>query len=307
MITALLSVCIIFVYILKYFEYDKLTFFVYPFFSSYWYEVGNMSRISKIVIIGGGAMGRALYDGWKNDCPDFDELIVIDSRPDLCIGRFDRDFRDDSRQILWILSVKPQVVKGVISEYRDRIQPKDICVSIAAGISLENLQQLLPDNIALFRAMPNLAISEGEGAIALATKETDIRLKEELITSFGKLGSCVLLEEEKFDAFTALAGSGPAYFFQFTEYLAEAGALIGLSKDIADLMAKQVMIGSASLLQGSEIQLAVLRKNVTSEGGTTAAGLLALNKEHVLQRLMQDCLQAAQQRSAQLNSDMEAF
>lgn len=250
-------------------------------------------------------MGRALYDGWLNTCPDIEELVVIDSRPELCIGHFNRRTGGEPQQILWVISVKPQIVKAVASAYRRQFHPEDIFVSIAAGISLENLRLLLPAGVSLFRAMPNLAVSEQEGAIALATTETDPEVREGLLDLFGRLGSCVSLEEEKLDAFTALAGSGPAYFLQFTEHLAEAGALIGLSKEVTDLMARQVMIGAASLLQGSDIQPAELRRNVTSEGGTTAAGLQALNKEHLLRDLVQDCLQAAQRRSVQLNSEME--
>lgn len=250
--------------------------------------------------MGGGAMGRALYDGWIGSGWDHNRIAILDSAPSRSTGAINTH-RPGKTMVL--LAVKPQHVAPTLEEHAHRWDAGDCIVSIAAGIELASLRSLAPAGIDVFRAMPNLPVRIGKGTICLChQRDAEPEVIGAIEHALSRLGVCTILDETHIDAFTAMAGSGPAYFYAFVESLAQAGQAAGLSDDVIQILASQVFVGAAGLLEQSEQTPAELRKMVTSPAGTTAAGLEALNRNNALALIIRDCLQAAKTRSRELSS-----
>jgi pyrroline-5-carboxylate reductase len=194
-----------------------------------------------------------------------------------------------------IVAVKPGDVAAVCAAIT---APR--VLSIAAGVPIAAIEASLPGDAAVVRAMPNTPALVGAGAAAIAAGthagETDLAWAEGIL---GAVGSVVRVTESQLDAVTGLSGSGPAYVFLIAEALVEAGVLNGLPRDVAESLAAQTLLGSARLLVESGEPAAVLRANVTSPGGTTAAGLRALESAAVRAAIL-DAVSAATERSRQL-------
>lgn len=174
-------------------------------------------------------------------------------------------------------------------------------LSIAAGVRLDSLQSAAGDGVAVVRAMPNTPALVGQGAAAISggasTTDADLDWAASILES---VGTVVRVPEGQLDAVTGLAGSGPAYVFLVAESLVEAGVLAGLARPVAEALVVQLLVGSAALLAESG-DAATLRANVTSPGGTTAAGLRAL-EEHAVRAAFLDAVMAATLRSRELGS-----
>jgi len=172
-------------------------------------------------------------------------------------------------------------------------------LSIAAGISLDALQSAAGPDVVVVRSMPNTPALVGEGAAAICGGSTaddaDLEWAEGIL---GAVGIVVRVPESQLDAVTGLAGSGPAYLFLVAEALTEAGVLAGLSRANAEQLVTQLFVGSAALL-ADRGDPATLRANVTSPGGTTAAGLRVL-EEHGVRSAFLEAVMAATARGAEL-------
>ncbi|MEN9647162.1 MAG: pyrroline-5-carboxylate reductase [Actinomycetota bacterium] len=172
-------------------------------------------------------------------------------------------------------------------------------LSIAAGISLDALQAAAGPDVVVVRSMPNTPALVGEGAAAICGGSTaddaDLEWAEGIL---GAVGIVVRVPESQLDAVTGLAGSGPAYLFLVAEALTEAGVLAGLSRSNAEQLVTQLFVGSAALL-ADRGDPATLRANVTSPGGTTAAGLRVL-EEHGVRSAFLEAVMAATARGAEL-------
>lgn len=175
-------------------------------------------------------------------------------------------------------------------------------LSIAAGITLATLEDSLAPGTSVVRAMPNTPALIGAGAAAIASgshaEEDDLAWAEEIL---GAVGTVVRVKESLLDAVTGLSGSGPAYVFLVAEAMIEAGVLVGLPRDISSTLAIQTMLGAARLLAESGDSPEVLRAAVTSPGGTTAAGLRALEDAGVRAAFL-SAVDAAAARSRQLGA-----
>jgi pyrroline-5-carboxylate reductase len=173
-------------------------------------------------------------------------------------------------------------------------------LSIAAGITIAALEAGLPAGTAVVRAMPNTPALIGEGAAAIsagtAASDDDLAWAEAIL---GTVGTVVRVPERLLDAVTGLSGSGPAYVYLVAEALIEAGVLVGLPRATSRALAVQTLLGSARLLADSGDLPEVLRANVTSPGGTTAAGLRELERSGVRAAIL-DAVVAATERSRQL-------
>ena len=173
-------------------------------------------------------------------------------------------------------------------------------LSIAAGVTLANLEAWLPDGVAVVRAMPNTPALVGCGAAAIAggraAAEADLAWAEEILAA---VGTVVRVGEPLLDAVTGLSGSGPAYVFLVAEALVEAGVAVGLPRPVSEGLTVQTLLGSARLLAQSGEGAGALRAAVTSPGGTTAAGLAALEKR-ALRAAFLEAVEAATGRSRQL-------
>lgn len=173
-------------------------------------------------------------------------------------------------------------------------------LSIAAGVGTDALQSAVPNGVAVIRAMPNTPALVGAGAAAICAGPTatdaDMAWADDLLSA---VGTVVRVPESSMDAVTGLSGSGPAYVFLIAEALIDAGVLAGLPRDTADRLARQTLLGAAQLLATSEEGPQDLRAAVTSPGGTTAAGLAALER-HAVRAAVIDAVTAAAARSAEL-------
>lgn len=180
-----------------------------------------------------------------------------------------RDLCCDSSAV--VLAVKPQVLPGLLRENAAWLGER-LVISVAAGIRLERIAELLPAS-RLIRAMPNSPARIGQAASVLAARDTtpdDRSLAEEL---FGAIGSVRWLEEGLFDAVTALSGSGPAYVYLFIEALMEAAVAEGLPPGDARDLALDTVLGAAAMVRETGRTPAELREMVTSPGGTTVRAL----------------------------------
>ena len=200
---------------------------------------------------------------------------------------------------LVIVAVKPNDVASVLEGARDSISPNACILSIAAGITIADLELLVPGH-AVIRAMPNTPALVGRGATAivlssLATDE-DAEMAEQVL---GYVGIVERVTEDLIDAVTGLSGSGPAYIFLVIEALVDAGIQNGLPRDLVERLVEQTVAGSIELLMASSDGPIELRAQVTSPGGTTAAGILAL-EEHGLREAITDAVTKARLRSIEL-------
>ncbi len=178
----------------------------------------------------------------------------------------------------------------------------DRVLSIAAGVPLARLESWLSSGAAVVRAMPNTPALVGSGAAAIAAgsgaAEADLAWAEEILSAVGKVER---VGEPLLDAVTGLSGSGPAYVFLVAEALVEAGVAVGLPRAVSETLTIQTLFGSARLLAESGERAEALRAAVTSPGGTTAAGLAALESRAVRAAFMEAVI-AATQRSKELGS-----
>jgi pyrroline-5-carboxylate reductase len=204
-----------------------------------------------------------------------------------------------------VLAVKPQQM----GEALRGLQPDAgaTVVSIAAGVRLDTLRAALGDALHYVRSMPNTPALYGCGISGLfapaGTPAAARALAESILGAAGK--TCWVASEADLDAVTAVSGSGPAYYFLLTEALREAGAALGLPADIARQLADQTLIGAARMVEQGSTDVAELRAQVTSKGGTTEAALRHLENAG-LRRIFAEALRAAAQRSRELGDELAA-
>ncbi len=203
-----------------------------------------------------------------------------------------------------VVAVKPDHVPEVLEAVGPVLAPDAMVLSIAAGVTLDTLQNGLPGR-AVVRAMPNTPalVREGAAAIAGGAEATDVHL-ELAERVLGAVGVVVRVPERLLDAVTGLSGSGPAYLFLVAESLIEAGVLAGLPRDTAVTLVQQTLYGSAKLLAEGTEGPAELRAAVTSPGGTTASGLQVLEARGVRAAFL-EAVQAASARSRELGRPEE--
>lgn len=263
---------------------------------------------SSVGFIGGGNMAEAIIKGLiSGGMPPCNIMVadpVQDRRAHLASTLSVRTTDDNSEVTresdLIILSIKPQMAANVLSGLEGAVTPQKLLLSIMAGISTTFIEESLPSGSRVIRAMPNTPALVQAGATAICggrrASDDDLTLAKEL---FALTGTVYLVGERQMDAVTGLSGSGPAYVFSFIEALADAGVKNGLSREIANGLAIQTVLGSAQLLQQSNEHPAVLRDRVSSPGGTTIAALHTLENGR-MHGLLMDAVDAAVKRSKEL-------
>jgi pyrroline-5-carboxylate reductase len=198
------------------------------------------------------------------------------------------------------LVVKPQDMGDLLSEIAPVVRPGQLVVSLAAGITTSFVESRLPDGVAVVRVMPNTAalVDEGMAAISRGSHcdEQHLIEAESLMASTGRV---VRVPEKQQDAVTAVSGSGPAYIFFVVESMIEAGVHLGLPRSTAAELVVQTVVGSAKLLRETGEHPTVLREQVTSPGGTTAAAVRKL-EDHKVRAAFLTALEAARDRSRAL-------
>lgn len=259
--------------------------------------------MTKLLVVGGGKMGEALVGGliaarWA----PASEIAVVepdDARRSELAERFTGLVVADSPRPAdgAIIAVKPQQVAAVARSLGSAGAAR--VLSIAAGVRIATIEAELPPGAAVVRAMPNTPALVGRGASAVAggtaADDADLEWAEGIL---GAVGSVVRVDETQLDAVTGLSGSGPAYVFLVAEALTDAGVREGLPRPVATELVNQTLRGAAELLASGR-PAAELRAAVTSPGGTTAAGLRALEAAAVRAGLA-SAVEAAAARSREL-------
>lgn len=198
-----------------------------------------------------------------------------------------------------ILAVKPQIVDPVAKEIAKKLDKTKLLVSVAAGVPLSRIEEILAREARVVRVMPNIPCVVGAGASCYAggahATARDLERVGEILSSFG---IALPVEEKYLDAVTGLSGSGPAYVFLFIESLADGGVQMGLSRDAALRLALQTVYGSAKMALESGKRLGELRDEVTSPGGTTIAGLFVLERAGFKGTVMEAIRQATKRSEA---------
>jgi pyrroline-5-carboxylate reductase len=273
--------------------------------------------MKNVILFGYGKMGSSIANGWLLQKLDFNFFII--EKETLLREKANTDgFKayNDIEQILnnsdiknidiIFLAVKPQQMTEAVKQFDILDFHKTLFISIAAGLSFAWFKNKIHENIKIVRAMPNLPASVGKGVTGFC-KSNNLSSNDEestsvLLNSFGK--AVYLDSESLIDVVTAISGSGPAYIFYLVEVLSQIGKKEGLSKETAKILALETLIGSARLLEFSNIDPETLRHNVTSPGGTTEAGLEILtSKKTGLFDLLNSTIKSAKQRAIFLNSN----
>ena len=216
------------------------------------------------------------------------------------IAVFDANRTVAERSDVLVLAVKPQSMRGVLDELHPFVTPNHLVVSVAAGVTIASIAERLGPSARVVRVMPNTPALIGQGASAYALGPGVGPDDEAVVSAFlSSVGVAVRVAETLLDAVTGLSGSGPAFVYLVVEALSDGGVRAGLPRDVATLLAAQTVAGAAQMVRETGLHPGVLKDQVASPGGTTIAGLHALERGGVRGAII-DAVEAAAKRSAEL-------
>lgn len=272
-----------------------------------------MSTQYEIGVIGAGNAAEGIVHGiLRNSMLLDDRIIASDHNPDrreLFENRFRIKTTTDNRELvrdshIILLAVKPQQYRWTVEEFAELLRQDQLLVSIMAGVSTRALEDCFPSiQPRVVRVMPNLASHVGAGMAGVCpgryASEADVLRAQRIFDAGGK---SIHVDDERFmDAITAISGTGPAYYYFFTEAIIEAGRRLGLSEHYAGLLARQSALGAARMMLETGESPQTLREKVTSPAGTTAAAMSAFESRDVFEDIVEGVL-AAYDRSCELGS-----
>jgi pyrroline-5-carboxylate reductase len=263
--------------------------------------------VSQTAIIGAGVMGETLLAGLVRAGRRVDELLVGEKRPERAAELEERygvevvsNVEAAQKADTLALVVKPQDMADVLAEIAPVLRPGQLVVSLAAGITTAFVESHVPEGVAVVRVMPNTPALVDEGMAAISPgshcDESPLAEAAPLLASTGRV---VRVPEKQQDAVTAISGSGPAYVFYVVESMIEAGVHLGLPRATSTELVVQTLVGSAKMLRETGTHPTVLREQVTSPGGTTAAALREL-ENHKVRAAFLSAMEAARDRSRDL-------
>ena len=276
--------------------------------------MGADKDMGRVLMVGAGRMGGALIESWlEKQTTKPSDIVLIE--PNVARAKYFRDkynlftfeapeaINTGLGQATILFAIKPQAMDEVVPLYKSLIQPGQLVLSIAAGTPIAYFEHHLGPNTGVVRAMPNTPASIGRGITVLcANSHVTAEQRTRCEVLIGAVGQVEWIEDEPLmDAVTAVSGSGPAYVFLLIEALAKAGIDAGLDADLANHLALTTVVGAGALAEQSQDSPAVLRQNVTSPGGTTAAALEVLMATNGLEQLMTDAVAAAKKRGQELS------
>ncbi|KQT94804.1 pyrroline-5-carboxylate reductase [Marmoricola sp. Leaf446] len=255
-------------------------------------------------------MGETLISGLVRGGHDPSLLLVVEKRVDraqVLADRYGVRVVDDLAAVAVAdtvaLVVKPQDMSEVLAEVRDHVVPGQLVVSLAAGITTAFVEARLQPGVAVVRVMPNTPALVDEGMAAIsAGSHCDVEHLARAEAMLAVTGKVLRVPEKQQDAVTAISGSGPAYLFFVVEAMIEAGVHLGLPRSTATELVVQTVVGSATLLRETGEHPTVLREQVTSPGGTTAAAIREL-EDHKVRAAFITAMEAARNRSVALARD----
>lgn len=262
----------------------------------------------RIAVLGGGVMGETLASGFLRYVTPTPDVVVAEKR----VERAEELRRLHGVEIadtvaavagadVVLLAVKPQDMRALLAEVGTSIEPGTLVVSIAGGIRTATIEEYVPAGVDVVRAMPNTPARVDRGVTGLSAgahcSAEALALAERLLAS---VGVAIPVPEELQDAVTAVSGSGPAYVFFLAEAMTAAAVELGLDPETATRMVNHTILGAATLLETSGEPADVLRRNVTSPNGTTAAAIAAM-EELGVHPAVGAAMTAARDRSRELS------
>jgi pyrroline-5-carboxylate reductase len=262
----------------------------------------------RLILVGAGKMGGALLEGWLRAGLDPKSAIVLEPQPAGQISalasrgvRINPGTGELTNVEAIVIAVKPQIATQALPPLAPMIGAVTIAVSIMAGRTIQSIADALERPCALVRAMPNTPAAIGRGITVAVARDANAAQRDLAHRLLVATGTVEWIEDEALmDAVTAVSGSGPAYVFLLAEALAQAGVAAGLPPALAAKLARETVAGSGELLHRETLDAAVLRDNVTSPGGTTAAALEVLMGKDGLAALMTAAVAAATKRARDL-------
>jgi len=268
-----------------------------------------MSGLDSIGLVGGGQMGEALIRGMIDaGLLKADNVMVLEPDGDRRIylrKTYAIKVTEDPAELanlcsILVLAVKPQIIGKVLEQYKSLITDRHLMISIAAGVTIKSIENVLGDNAKVVRVMPNTPALVLAGASALSPNSRvsadDMEAAQRI---FSAVGTCVQVNESLIDAVTGLSGSGPGYVFAFIEAMIDGGVLAGLPRPVAEKLVLQTVYGSAKMAMETAEAPAVLKGKVTSPGGTTITGIHVL-EESGFRGAVMSAVKAAADRSWEL-------
>jgi pyrroline-5-carboxylate reductase len=269
-----------------------------------------------LAVIGAGKMGGILIDGFlrHNLLPPQNILATVQhdatdrkNAPHSSVS-LGTDNRAAARAAdLILLCVKPQVVGQVLEEIQPDLSEQKLVISIAAAVPTEYIEKRLEARVPVIRAMPNTPSMVGEGITALAkgsfVTEEHLEVARALFSAVGKT---VVVDEKHMDAVTGLSGSGPAFIYIILESLAEGGVKMGLSRELATLLAAQTPLGAAKVVLETGHHPALLKDTVTTPAGCRIDGILELEEGKLRVTLIKAVVKASQRAHELLFTDKES-
>lgn len=260
----------------------------------------------RILLVGAGAMGGALLEGWI--AAGYDDIAIRDADSDRVaelveqFGVWDYDnapVRVSNVRDVVVLAVKPHQVDAALKELKS-ISSQTIVVCVAAGVPISQLVAGLSRNQPVFRAMPNTPALVGQGMTGIVPGPGVTKSQREQVSELlAAVGQVAEIPEAQIDALTGVSGSGPAYLFYLAEAMVEAGVQQGLNRELASQLVGQTLLGSATLLTTTDEGATQLRERVTSPAGTTAAAIAEFDNRAV-KAAVGSAIAAAVQRSKEL-------
>jgi pyrroline-5-carboxylate reductase len=262
----------------------------------------------RLVLVGAGKMGGALLEGWLGLGLSPNNIAVLEPQPSPQIAdlaargiALNPPLQTLTDVAAVVIALKPQIAAEILPALAPLVSPSTVVVSIMAGRTLHFLETILNRACALVRAMPNTPAAIGRGITVAVSRHADAAQRDLADRLLRATGTVEWTDDETLiDAVTAVSGSGPAYVFLLAEALAQAGIAAGLPAPLAEKLARETVAGAGELLHRSPLSAAVLRENVTSPGGTTAAALAVLMRENGLLPLLREAVAAATKRSREL-------
>ncbi|CAG9821512.1 unnamed protein product [Phaedon cochleariae] len=270
-------------------------------------------KLLKIGFIGGGKMAQAMAQGFISAGLTKGDSMIASCHPsDLASAKafkasriiFNPQYIAIQKSDVVIVSVKPSIVPIALGDIKNgNVKADKLFLSIAMGVTTKQLEKLLPEESRVIRVMPNTPALVRCAASVFVTgsnaTKSDAKITKQLLES---IGTCEEVSEGLLDPITALSGSGPAYIYVLIEALADGAVKMGLPRDLAYRLASQTVLGAGKMVQHTKTHPAILKDDVTSPAGSTAAGLHAL-EENSFRASVIAAIQAATQRCREVSNE----
>lgn len=266
----------------------------------------------KLVFYGAGNMAHAIFTGIVNsNVIDSNDIYLTNRSNEVALKEYADElgvnYSYDDEALLKnadyvFLGTKPYDFDDLAERIKPYIVENNKFISIMAGLPINYIREKLDFNSPVARIMPNTNAHVGHSVTGISfSSNFGAKSKEEVDSLINAFGSAIEVSEDNLHQVTAITGSGPAFLYHVFEQYVTAGTRLGLEKAQVEESIRNLIIGTSKMIERSELSMEQLRKNITSKGGTTQAGLNALS-QHDLESVFEDCLRAAVNRSVELSN-----